>query len=105
MKFFNIAGPCRSDIHYMLPATARLSENRVERLIQQQTYFVIHAPRQVGKITAMLDLARQLNASGQYVSVMLSVELGAAFPLDIDGAERAIVGSWRTTIRHQVPTS
>ena len=50
MKFFNTAGPCKPDMHYMLPASTRLPELR--RLIDQQSYFVIHAPRQVGKHTA-----------------------------------------------------
>lgn len=57
-RWFNTAGPCRDDIHYLLPATRRLPD--LERLITQQNYFVIHAPRQVGKTTAMLALAKQL---------------------------------------------
>jgi hypothetical protein len=44
-RWFNTAGPCREDIHYLLPATRRLPN--LERLIAQQNYFVIHAPRQV----------------------------------------------------------
>jgi hypothetical protein len=49
MRFFNTAGPCKPDIHYMLPASARLPELRT--LIDQQAYIFIHAPRQVGKTT------------------------------------------------------
>ncbi|MFN5515168.1 MAG: ATP-binding protein, partial [Cyanobacteriota bacterium] len=71
-KWFNTAGPCKADIHYMLSPTARLPE--LQPLIDQQNYFVIHAPRQVGKTTAMLALAQELTASGQYTAVMLSVE-------------------------------
>ncbi|CDN15393.1 hypothetical protein RintRC_4620 [Richelia intracellularis] len=41
----------------MLPPTVRLPN--LERLIAQQSYFVIHAPRQTGKTTAMLALAQQ----------------------------------------------
>lgn len=63
-KWFNTAGPCKADIHYMLSPTARLPELRP--LIDQENYFVIHAPRQVGKTTAMLALAQELTASGQY---------------------------------------
>ena len=58
MKFFNTAGPCKPDIHYMLPASTRLPE--LLRLIDQKMYFVIHAPRQVGKTTMMLQLAQEL---------------------------------------------
>jgi predicted AAA+ superfamily ATPase len=54
----------------------------LERLIAQRGYFVIHAPRQTGKTTAMLTLAQQLTASGQYTAIMVSAEVGAAFPHD-----------------------
>ncbi len=65
-RWFNVAGPCHPDIHYMLPPTARIPE--VMRLIQQQSYFVLHAPRQTGKTTAMLSLAQELTASGQWTA-------------------------------------
>ena len=45
-RWFNTTGPCKADIHYMLPPTVRLPN--LERLIVQQNYFVIHAPRQTG---------------------------------------------------------
>jgi predicted AAA+ superfamily ATPase len=76
-RWFNTAGPCQADIHYMLSPTQRLPD--LERLIDQRSYFVIHAPRQTGKTTAMMALAQQLTESGRYTSVMLSVELGAPF--------------------------
>ena len=60
-KWFNTAGPCQADIHYMLPATERLPE--IKKLIDQRNYFVIHAPRQTGKTTAMLTLAQELTAA------------------------------------------
>ncbi|MDW8199586.1 MAG: AAA-like domain-containing protein, partial [Cyanobacteriota bacterium SKYGB_h_bin112] len=91
-RWFNTAGPCRADIHYMLPPTGRLPQ--LERLIAQETYFVIHAPRQTGKTTAMLALAQQLTASGHYTAVMVSVEVGAAFNHDPDKAELAILDAW-----------
>ena len=76
-RWFNVAGPCRPDIHYMLPATARLPD--VMRLIAQQSYFVLHAPRQTGKTTAMLE--PRPGADGER-----AVYRGAAF----DGGRRAI---------------
>lgn len=54
----------------MLPATKRLEAYDVDRLIRQQSYFVVHAPRQVGKTTAMEALARELTASGDYVATL-----------------------------------
>jgi hypothetical protein len=100
-RWFNTAGPCQEDIHYMLPPTVRLPD--LERLIAQRNYFVIHAPRQIGKTTAMLALAKQLTESGKYTAVMLSVEVGAPFSQDIAGAEDAILGAWQRPISFRLP--
>ncbi len=52
-KHFNVAGPCFPNRHYMLPALDRMPE--IRRLVEQEMYFVIHAPRQTGKTTAVFD--------------------------------------------------
>ena len=67
-KHFNTAGPCKPEIHYMLSSVERMPQ--IKGLIDQQNYFVIHAPRQVGKTTAMLTLAQELTASGEYTALM-----------------------------------
>ena len=71
-KWFNIAGPCVAAEHYMLPATERLPE--VRSLISRRQYFVIHAPRQCGKTTALKQFTRDLNKSGEYVALYCSLE-------------------------------
>ncbi|TYQ27269.1 AAA family ATPase [Pseudanabaena sp. UWO310] len=101
-KWFNTAGPCQADIHYMLSATDRLPE--IVNLIAQRNYFVIHAPRQVGKTTAMLTLAQELTASGQYTAVMLSLEVGAVFSHDPELAGRAILDEWQDAIKFYLPS-
>jgi hypothetical protein len=100
-KWFNTAGPCQDEIHYMLPPTRRLP--MLERLINQRSYFVLHAPRQVGKTTAMITLAQQLTASGQYTAVLVSVEAGAALGNDIAAAEQAILNDWQSALRFWLP--
>ncbi|GAA6619726.1 ATP-binding protein [Scytonema sp. NUACC26] len=100
-RWFNIAGPCQDDIHYMLPPTARLPD--LDELIQQRSYFVVHAPRQTGKTTAMLALAKQLTLSGRYTAVTVSVEVGSAFNNDVGAAELAILGTWRDTVADILP--
>jgi type II secretory pathway predicted ATPase ExeA len=97
MRWFNTAGPCKPDIHYLLPAQARLPE--VAQLIAQQGYFIIHAPRQTGKTTAMLTLAQELTATGTYTALLVSVEVGAAYPHDPDRAERTILNAWQDAAR------
>jgi len=101
-KQFNTAGPCQPDIHYLLSPTVRLPE--LVALIDGRNYFIIHAPRQVGKTTAMLALAQELTASGQYTAVMLSVEVGAAFPDEPDIAEAAILDAWQDASKFWLPS-
>jgi ATPase family associated with various cellular activities (AAA) len=100
-RWFNTAGPCCIEDHYMLPAAIRLPQ--VDRLVQQKGYFVIHAPRQIGKTTAIMALADQFTASGKYVSIVLSVEIGAPFDNDFGAAENAILATWRDTIENFLP--
>jgi hypothetical protein len=100
-RWFNTAGPCQADIHYMLPPTQRLPE--LQRLIQQRSYFVVHAPRQTGKSTTMLALAQQLTDSGRYASVMLSVEVGSPFNASPSMAEETILDAWYDTARVYLP--
>ncbi|MGL5034593.1 MAG: ATP-binding protein, partial [Microcystaceae cyanobacterium] len=95
-KWFNTAGPCQADIHYMVSSAERLPE--LTQLIAQRNYFVIHAPRQTGKTTAMLTLAQELTASGEYAAVMVSAEVGSVFPDQPDIAENAILSAWRDGI-------
>lgn len=101
-RWFNTAGPCQDDIHYILPPTRRLPT--LERLIAQRSYFVLHAPRQVGKTTAMIALAQKLTASGKYSAAMVSVETGAAYSHDPDAAERAILNEWQLSLKYWLPS-
>ncbi len=100
-RFFNTAGPCRPEDHYMLPAAARLPD--VPRLVAHKGYFVIHAPRQTGKTTAIFEIAQNLMDSGQYAAVVLSVEVGAAFNNDPGTAELAILSAWRRAAETRLP--
>lgn len=102
MRWFNTAGPCDPEVNYTVPSAGRLPP--VQRLIDQRGYFVIHAPRQTGKTTAMRTLAQQLTTSGQYCAVLVSAEMGAAFPDHIGQAESAILESWRNTCELCLPT-
>ncbi len=97
---FNIGGPCRPDLHYMLPPERRLPE--VRELIDAGNYFVLHAPRQVGKSTAALTLGDALTAEGKYASVMVSVETGVPYETMAE-AVPAILGSWRARAEDRLP--
>ncbi len=101
MKHFNTTGPCRSDIHYMLPAAVRLPE--VRPLIEAQNYFVLHAARQTGKTTSMLALAHALTADGRYAAIVLSVQTAAVFSDDVATAEKLLLSNWRDVAEDELP--
>ncbi|NMO21811.1 ATP-binding protein [Pyxidicoccus fallax] len=90
---FNTAGPCRPDWHYMIPAERRLPE--APGLVEQLAYFVVHAPRQTGKTTAIRALAQELTASGRYAALYVSCEVGEAAGDDFGEAQRAILANLR----------
>jgi hypothetical protein len=71
-RYFNVAGPCSSEDHYMLDAISRLDE--VLPLIEQKKYFIIHAARQSGKTTFLREMTKKLNQSGKYYTLYCSLE-------------------------------
>src|SRR5579872_5016862 len=98
---FNISGMCRPGEHYMLPPLERLPS--VQELIDNKAYFVLHAPRQVGKSTSLQALARALTSQGRYAAILVSMETGAPQAEDVGAAEAAILSDWRADIRDQWP--
>jgi len=101
-RIFNTAGPCNPGRHYMLPAGERLP--LVEPLVEQEQYFVVHAARQSGKTTALLELARQLTAGGRYAALLASCEVGEAAGRDAVAAVQALTYSlWQTAQRDLPP--
>ena len=92
MRFFCTTGPVRSEDHYCLPPLGRLALNEVLALIDQQQYFVLHAPRQTGKTTCLLALAEHLNRAGKYHALYCNVELAQAAREDVQRGMQAIFG-------------
>ena len=76
MRDFNTAGPVRPRLHYCVPPLDRLNAAELLHLIRAERYFVLHAPRQTGKTTALLALRDLLNdgAAGEYRCAYLNVE-------------------------------
>ena len=72
MKRFNTTGPCFPDEHYMMPALDRLPG--VRELVACGNYFVVHAPRQTGKTTALKALVREINAKGDMAAIYCTLE-------------------------------
>ncbi|WP_261557424.1 ATP-binding protein [Frankia tisae] len=98
---FNTGGPCRPAYDHLIPAASRLPE--VPRLIDQQGYFVVHAPQQTGKTTTLLALARELTAGGRYAALRFSCETGRACGDDIGAATRTVLDAIRTEAEDLLP--
>ena len=62
MRFFNTEGPVRPDKHYAIPPLDRVDIDGFLGLIRAERYFVLHAPRQTGKTSALIALRDLLNS-------------------------------------------
>ena len=99
MRFFNTAGPIKPAKHYCIPPLERLDLDDVLGLIRDEKYFVLHAPRQTGKTSALLALRDLLNAEGAYRCVYVNVEAGQAAREDVERVMRAILAGLASRAR------
>ncbi|MFO0757638.1 MAG: ATP-binding protein [Byssovorax sp.] len=87
----------------MIPAERRIAG--VQALIDKGAYFVVHAPRQTGKTTAMKALARRLTAEGRYAALRFSCQNAGVFPEDVGAAEEAVWGALIAAASAELPES
>ena len=80
--------------HYCIPPLERVNVAELLALIAQERYFVLHAPRQTGKTSALLALRDLLEAggAGDYRCVYVNVEAAQAVGEDVERAMRVILG-------------
>ena len=121
MRFFNTAGPVRPDDHYAIPPRDRVDVDELLALIRAKQYFVLHAPRQTGKTSALIALRDLLNSgeAGNFRCVHTNVEVGQVARDDVARGMRAILSrlamrarlsgdsfpheSWRTVLEASGP--
>jgi hypothetical protein len=101
-RFFNTAGPVNCDRHYCIPPLSRFDLPQILQLIAQQKYFVLHAPRQVGKTSFLLALAAYLNQTGQYTCLYVNVEAAQTAREDVNRGIHAILGQLGREALHQL---
>jgi len=89
MRFFNTAGPCDPERHYMLPPERRLPG--VRDLVDRHFYFVLHAPRQSGKTTCCGALAHSLTAEGRYAALLATCEKGQPAGGNVERGVRTVL--------------
>ncbi len=106
MRFFNTAGPVRAEDHYAIPPLKRGNVGEILQLIRDKQYFVLHAPRQTGKTSALIALRDLLNSGGgapegggNFRCVDVNVEVGQVARDDTARGMRAILSSLASSAR------
>ena len=85
-RFFNTTGPCNPDRHYMVPPESRLVRAQLDRYIESELFWVLHAPRQTGKTTFLQSWMRAINSGDKAKACYVSLESCQG----VSEAERAI---------------
>ena len=93
VRKFNTAGPVVAADHYCIPPLERIDLDAVLGLIRDKKYFVLHAPRQTGKTSALLALRDLLNggAHGDFRCVYANVEAGQAMRENVAEGMRTVL--------------
>ena len=88
MRCFNTSGPIDAGDHYHIPPLERLDLDYVLDLIRMKKYFILHAPRQTGKTSALKALQGHLNsgAEGNYRCLHVNIEMAQAARQDVERA-------------------
>ena len=96
VRKFNTTGPVVAADHYCIPPLGRIDLDEVLGLIRDKKYFVLHAPRQTGKTSALLELRDLLNDGGQgdYRCVYANVEAGQAARENVAEGMRAVLSQF-----------
>ena len=92
MRSFSTAGPVRAADHYLIPPLSRIDLDGVLGLVRDKKYFVLHAPRQTGKTSALLALADLLNGRG-YHCLYATVETARTTRDDVAQAVRVVLAA------------
>ena len=93
MRFFNTEGPMRPAMHYAIDPLSRVDVDELLDLVRRERYFVLHAPRQTGKTSALIALRDRLNSGevGNYRCVNINVEVAQVARDDVKSGIRAIL--------------
>lgn len=100
-RVFRIAGPLDPALHYFIPQ--RLDWAVMHRLIRNCEYFILHAPRQSGKTTAILEFCRHLNSEGIYNVLYMNIEAAQASHENVKEGLLTILNILLSAIRNQLP--
>ena len=93
VRTFNTDGPIDPEDHYHIPPLERIDLDAVLDLVANKKYFVLHAPRQTGKTSALLALRDLLNGgrTGDFRCLYANVENGQAMRENVAEAMRTVL--------------
>lgn len=101
MKFFNTVGAIDPKQHYFLPH--RLDWEQFTEFIERRYYFVLHAPRQSGKTSAIIEFVKHLNKEKKYTALYLSTESARTAVNDVKRAVQIIIEQLKDQISAFLP--
>lgn len=90
-RFFSTAGPIQKENHYNIEPLTRMNLDEIRSLVDQQKYFVLHAPRQTGKTSYLLALMDYFNQEGKYKCLYMNVEMAQAARENVKEGIRTIL--------------
>jgi len=101
VRFFNTVGSINPENHYFIPH--RLDWEQLEDFIEKEYYFILHAPRQSGKTTAIQEFGDHLNRQGTYKALYVSTEMAHTAVNDIKKSALALLQEIKGKIAQQFP--
>ncbi|MBS0626954.1 MAG: AAA-like domain-containing protein [Verrucomicrobia bacterium] len=100
-RFFNTVGAINPQDHYFIPH--RLNWDQLTDFIEKKYYFILHAPRQSGKTTAIIEFVKHLNQKNDYKALYLSTEPAHSSFNDVKESVRAILEEFLNQITIFLP--
>ncbi len=100
-KKFCIAGPINPEYNYYIPH--RLNRKDLQSFVDDRLYFVLHAPRQSGKTTEIIEFCHDLIKGGVYNALYINLETVQAVREDVEKGLFAILRILLQEISNQLP--
>ena len=90
-RFFNNSGPVNEIDHLCVSPIKRLDTNKVWQLILQKKYFLICGPKQCGKTSYLLALAKTINRNNYAKCLYFNVESLRGVQEDLEESIRSVL--------------
>ncbi len=90
MRRFNTEGPIHPEDHYHVSPMEGVDLDQILDMLRRKRYFVLHAPRQKGKTSALIALRDLLNRGSPFNVAAKSLCLGDFSESEWAGARRPL---------------